>query len=354
MRAIKARELKKQYRAMGPVKMNAHLTEALDNKDLKPEDFDFAELAEAFLSREFFRSCDPRNPDADEARRILYEGEDAVDSTAFLDITQRVISATVMENFMMESGIAAGLIDLEPNIRVRNERRPGITPIGDFNERVHEGMPFPRQNRLGDKFQDFGDNYKRGLIVGLTKESLFFVGLSAEITRQAARVGEWLGVNKDKRIWEVILGISNNFNYGGNAYNTYNATNQQVGGLTIAPANIHDRQLRDWTDIDYAERLFDAMTDPDTGESIEIGGQTLIVMPPRWANAKRILAATTVWHGDIDGAARGAISNTIDIGDVTTLANPDVVEEIRIMVQGKEKVAAKEGPEDLKRFGEEG
>ena len=38
----------------------------------------------------------------------------------------------------------------------------------------------------------------------------------------------------------------------------------------------------------------------------------------------------------------------------TTLANPDVVEEIRVMVQGKEKVATKEAPEDLKRFGEEG
>ena len=49
-----------------------------------------------------------------------------------------------------------------------------------------------------------------------------------------------------------------------------------------------------------------------------------------------------------------AISNTMDIGDVSTLANPDIVEEIRVLVQGKDKLATKEGPEDLKRFGEEG
>ena len=49
-----------------------------------------------------------------------------------------------------------------------------------------------------------------------------------------------------------------------------------------------------------------------------------------------------------------AISNTRDIGDVSTLANPDIVEEIRVLVQGKDKLAIKEGPEDLKRFGEEG
>jgi hypothetical protein len=43
----------------------------------------------------------------------------------------------------------------------------------------------------------------------------------------------------------------------------------------------------------------------------------------------------------------------MDTGDVTTLANPDVVEQIRVMVQGAKKVVAKDAPEDLKRFGEE-
>ena len=38
-------------------------------------------------------------------------------------------------------------------------------------------------------------------------------------------------------------------------------------------------------------------------------------------------------------------------GDITTLANPDVVEQIREMVQGKEPVTLADGPEDLKNFG---
>jgi acetyl-CoA synthetase len=46
-----------------------------------------------------------------------------------------------------------------------------------------------------------------------------------------------------------------------------------------------------------------------------------------------------------------AISNTMDIGDITTLANPDVVEQIRVQVQGKGPVQIKEGPEDVKQFG---
>ncbi len=57
--------------------------------------------------------------------------------------------------------------------------------------------------------------------------------------------------------------------------------------------------------------------------------------------------------GKIMRRVLAAISNTLDTGDITTLANPDIVEQIRQHVQGKEKVAVKEGPEDLKQFGKE-
>jgi acetyl-CoA synthetase len=57
--------------------------------------------------------------------------------------------------------------------------------------------------------------------------------------------------------------------------------------------------------------------------------------------------------GKIMRRVLAAISNTMDVGDVSTLANPDVVEQIRIQVQGEGEVELREGPEDLKRFGEE-
>jgi acetyl-CoA synthetase len=55
--------------------------------------------------------------------------------------------------------------------------------------------------------------------------------------------------------------------------------------------------------------------------------------------------------GKIMRRVLAAISNTMDTGDVTTLANPDIVETIRKQVQGEAKVALKEGPEDIKQFG---
>lgn len=47
------------------------------------------------------------------------------------------------------------------------------------------------------------------------------------------------------------------------------------------------------------------------------------------------------------------ISNSLDVGDVTTLANPEIVEQIRNMIQGEKPVTLAAAPEDIKRFGEE-
>jgi acetyl-CoA synthetase len=55
--------------------------------------------------------------------------------------------------------------------------------------------------------------------------------------------------------------------------------------------------------------------------------------------------------GKIMRRVLAAISNMLDTGDITTLANPDVVEQIRIAVQGKDNKTMLDGPEDLRQFG---
>ncbi len=57
--------------------------------------------------------------------------------------------------------------------------------------------------------------------------------------------------------------------------------------------------------------------------------------------------------GKIMRRVLSAISNRFNVGDVTTLANADIVEKIRVLVQGKDKVAEEKAPEDLEHFGEE-
>jgi acetyl-CoA synthetase len=57
--------------------------------------------------------------------------------------------------------------------------------------------------------------------------------------------------------------------------------------------------------------------------------------------------------GKIMRRVLAAISNRMHTGDITTLANPDIVEQIRELVQGREAVALSDGPADIKIFGEE-
>jgi acetyl-CoA synthetase len=58
--------------------------------------------------------------------------------------------------------------------------------------------------------------------------------------------------------------------------------------------------------------------------------------------------------GKIMRRVLAAVSNNMNVGDVTTLANPEVVEQVRQMVQGDQPAAAQQdGPEDLMRFGQE-
>ncbi len=56
--------------------------------------------------------------------------------------------------------------------------------------------------------------------------------------------------------------------------------------------------------------------------------------------------------GKIMRRVLAAISNKMDYGDITTLANPEIVEQIRVQVQGKGPVEKRAGPEDIRRFGD--
>ncbi len=64
MRLLNYRELKRRYELDGPQKTVRHLSEALSEKALRPEDFSIPELAEALIPEgsDWVRSLDPRAP----------------------------------------------------------------------------------------------------------------------------------------------------------------------------------------------------------------------------------------------------------------------------------------------------
>ena len=73
---------------------------------------------------------------------------------------------------------------------------------------------------FGEDYIDTPQTTKRGFIVPVTKEAIFF-DRTHLILQRAAEVGEVLGLNKEKRLLDLLIGVTNNYKWKGADYNTY-------------------------------------------------------------------------------------------------------------------------------------
>ena len=316
------------YNAQGPEKTVTHLQEALQAGDLRPADFSIRELAEATLSAERVRQMGPRQGGV-----CLLEAGEGVDVTAFSNITGQIIQSQILDSYNQEAFVLSKLVSTIPT-RLDGERIPGVGRLSDQVSEVRPGMPYPSLG-FGEDYIDTPQTTKRGFIVPVTKEAVFF-DRTHLILQRAAEVGEVLGLNKEKRLLDLLVGTTNNYTWKGTAYNTYSAA-----GTGVAPdgnwINQLTDELVDWTDVDAAEQLFANVLDPNTGEPVLLQATTMLVMPAYRHAAHRIFNAT-----DIIYTANGSST-------ATTAANPlgnyTVVESRlayrRLIAAGQTAAAAK-------------
>jgi hypothetical protein len=303
MTAIKYRELKRHYELDGPQRVTAHLSEALRKKELRSEDFSLRDLAEALVpdGHQWVRQLDPRNSSSGVN---LLEAGDGVDVTAFLNITGQVIYSKIMEAYQQEAFIISKLVETIPT-RLDGEKIPGVARVADDIQEVAPGMPYPSLG-FGEDYIETPSTTKRGFIVPVTKEAIFFDRTHLVLTR-AAEVGEILGLNKEKRLLDLVIGATNSYNWQGTSYNTYQTSTPWVNVLSGNP-------LADWTNVDASEQLFADMLDPNTSEPILIQAKTVLVTPANLHAAARIFHATevqTVDNRPDAGTVRTAYSNPL-------------------------------------------
>ncbi len=308
MRAIKYRELKRMYETNGPEKTVRHLQEALQSGDLKPEDFSVRELAEATLSPQRVRQMDPRQGGA-----TLLEAGDGVDVTAFSNITGQVVQSKIMEAYAQEAFVLSRLVDTIPT-RLDGELIPGIGRISDEVAEVHPGMPYPSLG-FAEDYIETPQTTKRGFIVPVTREAIFF-DRTHLILQRASEVGEVLGLNKEKRLLDLLIGATNNYKWKGAAYNTYSNA-----GTGVAPdgdwINEMTEELVDWTDVDAAEQLFADILDPNTGEPVLIQATTVLVMPAYRHAAHRVFNTAEITYSTGSGATTTTVANPLGNYTVT-------------------------------------
>jgi len=296
---ISAKALMQGYKA-DPRRCVQELREALGRGNrgqpggIRMEEFSLRSLAEECLGHQAVNDLfDPRR---DISRKLLREAEEAVDSTGFSNITGQLIVNRVMQNFQSEAFIVSGLVPNVPT-RLSGEKIPGIANIKDPNAdnsdnlTVKEGMPYPHAG-FSEDYIETPATTKRGLIIPVTREAIFFdrTGL---VAGRAAQVGEILGLAKEKRLVDAFCGYSSGndrYKWKGTYYQTYYSATDSANWTNHLDGNA----LVDWTDIENAELLFVNMLDPNTSEPIVIGtnGMVLMVPPQLRHTARRIVTAT--------------------------------------------------------------
>jgi hypothetical protein len=299
-RRINYRELRQAYEADGARQFCREMEDALERGrkgqpgGLSASDFSLREIAEECVKdgREWVRNMDPRFGSS------VMESSAGVDSSAFSNITGQLLINQVMGAYQSEEFIFSRLVNTV-STRLSGERIPGITGIGDKAEVVREGMPFPNVG-VGEDYIDTPATVKDGLIVPITKEAIFF-DRTGVLLQQASKVGEALGIRKEKQIIDIVIGATNNYKWKGTSYNTYQASTPWINNLSGA-----GNALNDWSSVELAEALFDEMLDPNTGEPVILSAVNLVACPAKRHTINRILNATEVRY-----TASGAASETL-------------------------------------------
>jgi len=321
------RELKRRYDLDGADRTVQHLSEALQEGHLAPEEFSIRDLAESLVpdGREWVRMLDPRSGGSVN----VMEASEGVDVTAFLNITGQVIYSKLLDAYEQEAFVASKLVQTIPT-RLDGEKIPGITRIAENVDEVAPGMPYPNLG-FGEDYVETPSTSKRGFIVPVTKEAIFFDRTHLILSR-AAEVGEVLGLNKEKRILDAVVGATNSYKSNGTSSDTYNTSGTWINELAA-------NELVDWTNVDAAEQLFAEILDPHTDEPVLVNGTTVLVMPAYRHAAHRVFNAAEITYG-------AASSET-----ATTAANPlgnYRVEESRLAY--RRILATGEPVEDAKKW----
>ncbi|MDD4268765.1 MAG: hypothetical protein GXY25_08540, partial [Pirellulaceae bacterium] len=119
-----------------------------------------------------------------------------------------------------------------------------------------------------------------------------------------AEVGEILGLNKEKRLIDLVIGRTNTYRWKGTDYDTYQTLEPWRNAL-------EDNELVDWTSVDAAEQLFAEILDPSTGEPVLVQPNAVLVMPAYRHAAHRIFQATEISYTAVDSPTTTTSANPL-------------------------------------------
>ena len=263
------REIRQMYEGLGGRECCRQLGEALQTRELRAEDLSIRDLFENMIpdGRELLRSIEDRKS----GRMNIVEASNAVDQSAFSNITGQIIYNKMLEGYENPELLWPDLCDELKTTFLNGERLPGIGGTGDVAEVVDEGQPYPIAG-TNEEYVDYGPAIKRGFIIPITREIIVADRTGLLLKRCSDSGYHYLGINMEKRAMNIVTGQTNTYKRNGVITNTYltsgSYVNSQTGNTFIS-----------WRSINSAELLFDAIQDPNTGEPIIVSGEMVLLVP---------------------------------------------------------------------------
>ena len=237
---LKYRELKRRYELDGAEQTVAHLSEALASRP---------SAAGGFQHPRSGRGAGARRPrvgaDARPAERRRRERAGSGRRRRCDRVSEHHRPGDLLED---HGGLhAGGVRRLEARAtrfpRGSTARRfPASRASRDTIDEVAPGMPYPHLG-FGEDYIETPSTTKRGFIVPVTKEAIFFDRTHLVLSR-AAEVGEVLGLNKEKRLIDLVIGVTNNYKWKGTTYNTYQTATPWINSLGGERAGRLDERRR--------------------------------------------------------------------------------------------------------------
>ena len=262
-------------------------------QQIKPTEFSIRDLFENLVThedgtpvgRELLESFSPRKHGRN-IKPLLEAGP--IDHATFSNITGQIFFTSTLESFDQPSLIGTTVTRNVPTDLQEEEKIPGISLPGDEAEAIGANQPYPEVG-VSEEWVMTPEKVKRGYILSLSKEAVFGDRTGLLLDR-ANKGAEMMGINKEKRILDAVLGQDTLYRRNnGAAQGTYGNTHTD-GDFD----NLETATLQDFTDIEAALLLFDAINDPNTGEPVMIGSRQLIVPTALLFTANRIVHTTEV------------------------------------------------------------
>lgn len=295
---------------------------ATGRRKLDPYSIQFAELAEAFLGTTRLGYGQAEHKIKMLGRRMghVLEAGEAVDASAFADITGQLLVTVIKEKYTSPEYVARKLMRKFPNPGANLQAHiiPYLSDVVDKPSRLAQLEPYPH-TQFRESWVTMPAPEKYGLICAVSMEMLLsdFTGQAQDSAKSVARS---MAYQEEEQCAAVMLGLSTftsgvgipystpSYQWNGNMINTY-VTTAGTGNYSNRIANF---TLTNWTNVNTLEQKFVAMVDPITGRRINAGATHVFCDTAKKYYLKRVFGATEVRTGN----------EASDTGNLTVSANP--------------------------------